>query len=101
MAEAINSPLVGRDIDLVLTPLYSDDDKGEPVLVTVLHIDPARLTFREVEGRYRTQVEVVGNLLNASGDTVDGFRYVAPLDLPPEEYKEVLKRGCSRRGGSE
>jgi VWFA-related protein len=93
MAEAISSPLVRRDIDLQLTPFYRDDEKREPQLVTLLHIDASQLSFKQVEGRHKAQLEVTGYLLDAAGRAVDRFSNTVDLNLQPETYQEMMKRG--------
>ncbi len=93
MVEAVSSPLVRRDIDLVLTPFYRDDEKREPVLALLLHIDAARLNFKQVEGRYQTKLDMVGYLLDSSGRAVDRFSNGINLNLQPATYNEALRRG--------
>ncbi|MEW6210446.1 MAG: VWA domain-containing protein [Acidobacteriota bacterium] len=93
MVEAVSSPLVRRDIDLVLTPFYRDDAKREPMLALLLHIDAARLNFRQVEGRYQTKLDMVGYLLDSSGRAIDRFSHGIHLNLQPDTYREALRRG--------
>lgn len=93
MVEAVSSPLVRRDIDLVLTPFYRDDEKREPVLSLLLHIDASRLNFKQVDGRYQTKLDMVGYLLDSSGRAVDRFSSGINLNLQPDTYKEALRRG--------
>jgi VWFA-related protein len=91
--EAISSPLVRRDIDLRLTPLYIDDAQREPVVTLLLHIDASKLTFVQSEGRYRDQLEEIGFVLDAKGNTIDRFSNVLDLNLLPQSYQNALKRG--------
>lgn len=91
--EAISSPLVRRDIDLRLTPLYIDNEKRDPVVTLLLHIDASKLTFVQSEGRYHNQLEEVGFVLDAKGNTVDKFANMLELNLLPESYQSALKRG--------
>jgi VWFA-related protein len=93
MTEAVTSPLVRRDIDLVLTPFYRDNEKREPVLALLLHIDASRLNFKQVEGRYETKLDMAGYLLDFSGRAVDSFSHIIKLHLEPDAYKETLRRG--------
>jgi VWFA-related protein len=93
LAEAISSPLVRRDIDLRLTPLYVDNAQHDPVVTLLLHIDASKLTFNQAEGRYRNSLEEVGFVLNAKGDTVDKFSNTLELNLLPETYQKSVKRG--------
>ena len=93
VAEAISSPLVRRDIDLRLTPLYVDNAQHEPVVTLLLHIDASKLTFNQADGRYHNSLEEVGFVLNARGDTVDKFSNTLELNLLPDTYQKSIKRG--------
>ena len=91
--EALSSPLVRRDIDLRLTPFYMDDANREPVVTALLHIDASRLTFKEVDGRYKTALEEVGFIFDSSGKAVDRFSETVNFNLLPQSYEQGLKRG--------
>jgi VWFA-related protein len=91
--EAISSPLVRRDIDLQLTPFYSDNSKHEAVMQTLLHIDASRLNFKQVEGKYKTDLEIVGFVFDSQGKLVDNFSDAIALNFLPKTYEETLKRG--------
>ena len=93
LSEAINSPLVRRDLDLQVTPVYRAAENGDPVAFMLLHIDAAPLTFKEEEGKHRAKVEVSGYVLNARGDVAERFRDLVDMNLPPKTYEEVRKRG--------
>jgi len=99
LTEALSSPLVRRDIDLRLTPFYLDDANRDPVLTALLHIDASRLSFKEVDGRYKTSLEEVGVIFDSSGKPVDRFSETVDLNLLPQTYEQGLKRGfvLSRR----
>src|SRR5205085_11691611 len=86
-------PLVRRDIDLQLTPFYSDNNKGEAIMRTLLHIDASRLNFKQLEGKYKTDLEVVGFVFNSQGKLVDNFNDAIALNFLPKTYEETLKRG--------
>jgi VWFA-related protein len=91
--EAISSPLVRRDLDLRLTPLYADNAQREPFVTLLLHIDATRLTFTQSQGRYQGQLDELGFVLDAQGKTVDRFSNALTLNLRPETHDAVLKRG--------
>jgi len=90
---AISSPLVRRDIDLQLTPFYSDDSKQQPVITTLLHIDASQLHFNQTEGRYKDVLKLIGFVLDTNGKTVDGFSEELTLNLLPEHYEQSIKNG--------
>lgn len=91
--EAISSPLVRRDIDLRLTPLYVDNAQRDPVVTLLLHIDASKLTFAQSEGRYQDSLDEVGFVLDAKGNTIDKFSNTIELNLLPQSYQTALKRG--------
>ena len=91
--EAISSPLVRRDLDLRLTPLYTDNGQREPVVTLLLHIDASRLTFSQAEGRYRSKLDELGFVFDANGKAVDKFSNTLQLNLQPATHDAVLKRG--------
>jgi VWFA-related protein len=93
MVEAISSPLVRRDIDLRLTPFYRDDERGDPNLISLLHIDTRGLNFRQVEEKHQANFEIISFLFGANGKEVDSFSSRVSLDLRPETYRTVLDRG--------
>jgi VWFA-related protein len=91
--EAISSPLVRRDLDLRLTPLYTDNGQREPVVSLLLHIDASRLTFTQSEGRYQSKLDELGFVFDANGKAVDKFSNTLQLNLLPATHDVVLKRG--------
>jgi VWFA-related protein len=91
--EAISSPLVRRDLDLRLTPLYTDDAQRQPLVALLLHIDASRLTFTQSEGRYQNKLDELGFVLDANGKTVEKFSNNLNLNLQPTTHDAVLKHG--------
>ena len=91
--EAISSPLVRRDLDLRLTPLYTDNAQREPVVTLLLHIDASRLSFTQSEGRYLSKLDELGFVLDGSGKAVDKFSNSIELNLKQQSYDTALKRG--------
>jgi VWFA-related protein len=91
--EAISSPLVRRDVDLRLTPLYIDNAQRDPAVTLLLHIDTSKLTFVQSEGRYHDQLDEVGFVFDANGNTIDKFSNTLELSLLPQSYQTALKRG--------
>lgn len=93
LLEAINSPLVRRDIDLLLTPFYRDDSRRDPVMTSTLHIDADKLTFKQVDGKQKTRLEVAGFTLDGAGRALESFNKTFDLSLEPDVYQNVLKNG--------
>jgi len=91
--DAISSPLARRDIDLRLSALYIDNAQREPIVTLLLHIDASKLHFIESEGSYRTSLEQIGFVLDASGQTVDKFSNTLELNLQPKTHQTALKQG--------
>jgi len=91
--EAISSPLVRRDLDLRLTPLYTDNTQREPVVTLLLHIDVTKVSFAQSEGRFQSKLEELGFVLDARGKAVDSFSNIVDLNLQPKTHQDVLKHG--------
>ncbi|HEY6333768.1 MAG TPA: hypothetical protein VI756_30910, partial [Blastocatellia bacterium] len=91
--EAINSPLVRRDIDLRLTPFCRDEGKENALMVAVLHIEASRLHFDQADGRYKDNLEVIGFVLDATGKQVDGFKDNLDLNFMPNTYDSAIRDG--------
>lgn len=91
--EAINSPLVRRDIDLLLTPFYRDDSNRQPVMTTTLNIDGGKFGFKQAGAKHTTKLEVTGFILDVTGRAVDTFNKTVDLALDPDVYQSVLKDG--------
>jgi hypothetical protein len=91
--EAISSPLVRRDIDLRLTPLYIDNAQREPIVTLLLHIDASKLNFKQADGRYQSKLDQLGFVLDANGKPIDRFANTIDLNLQPQTYQSALKRG--------
>jgi VWFA-related protein len=91
--DAISSPFAHRDIDLRLTPLYVFNPQGEAMMTGLLHIDVSKLHFKQVNGNYQALLEQVGYIYDVNGRAVDQFANHLALDLKPETYQTVLKRG--------
>ena len=91
--EAISSPLARRDLDLRLTPLYADNAQREPRVTLLLHIDASRLTFTQSGGRYQSNLDEVGLVLDAQGKAIDRFSETLRLNLQPATHAAVLTRG--------
>lgn len=91
--EAISSPLIRREIDLRMTPLYIDDVKRDPIVTILLHIDASKLNFTQSEGKYKSRIERVGFVFDAKGNAVDKFSDELDLNLRLQTYELALKRG--------
>ena len=91
--EAFYSPLVRRDIDVQLTPFYRDDAKREPLLTMMLHIDAARLGFKQADGMYKNKLVMTGLLASADGKIADSFSNTIDLNYKPEDYASIRKDG--------
>ncbi|HSF24543.1 MAG TPA: VWA domain-containing protein [Blastocatellia bacterium] len=91
--EAISSPLIRRDIDLRLTPLYIDDVKRDPIVTILLHIDASKLTFAQSEGKYKNRIERVGFVIDEKGNTVSKFSDDLDMNLRQQTYDLAMRRG--------
>src|SRR5262249_37591150 len=82
-----------RDLDLRLTPLYTDNVQREPVVTLLLHIDATKLSFVQSEGRFQAKLEELGFVLDSRGKAVDSFSHSIDLNLQPKTHEDVLRHG--------
>jgi VWFA-related protein len=93
LAEAMSSPLVRRDIDVLLTPFYRDDAKREPILTTMLHIDASKLNFKLVDGFYKDKLVLTGVMVDRMGKLADSFSNSVDLNFEAKDFDGVKKDG--------
>ena len=58
-------------------------------------IEPSRLSIEQIQGRYRTNLEVNGIVSDANGRTVYQFDRKIPLDLDGEQFARIKDRRMS------
>lgn len=91
--EAFSSPLVRRDIDMQLTPFYKDDAKRDPFLTSLLHVNAARLSFKQADGLYRGKLTVRGVLIGANGKIADSFSNTFDMNYSQKDYDDIRRDG--------
>jgi len=59
----------------------------------MLHIDAARLGFKQVDGMYKNKLVMTGLLVGADAKVADSFSNTIDLNYKPEDYEGIRKDG--------
>jgi VWFA-related protein len=96
LVRAAFSPLAKHDVNVAGRLLYRFAPDNRADVDINLVIDPNNLDFKQGEdGRYHTNFEVVGFIINSLGKTQDGFNQTVTANFSPEEYKQAQANGIS------
>lgn len=105
---ALFSPFGARDLSLQMTSFFFSSpnpnrgQKNEPEQVafvrSLLHIDPARLTFKDhpqEPGKKQLKVEIVNFLFNETGQIIDQKGHSFGVTYDAEQLQRVLAAGLT------
>jgi hypothetical protein len=94
LARALVSPFATADIHVRLTALFSQSEKEEPYIKTMLHFDSHDLTFTEgVDGVRTAEIDIAMVTIDADGNTQDTMDKTLKLTVEKDSWESVLKRG--------
>ncbi len=90
---ALDSPVPVSGLGMrVFAGVFAGSSRKSAVAV-VIEFDPARLTFRQKDGVYAEDIEVVVLPVDASGKPLPGTRDQAPMRLSQRSYEAVRASG--------
>lgn len=92
MTSALASPLPLNAIGVAAAFDYLDRDNGVQALLRIF-IDGKSPEYREANHRWAVALEMVGVVLDASGNRVDGFSDKIAADLQPERAEQARQNG--------
>ncbi|HEX6972879.1 MAG TPA: VWA domain-containing protein, partial [Vicinamibacterales bacterium] len=93
LRDAIGSPVptTGLGLSVYAAPFAGAAPKAS--VAVVIEVDPARLTFKEQNGTFNDDLEVVILAVDSAGKSADGARDQAPLRLTPPSHAAVRQHG--------
>lgn len=93
IAHALASPFSSSDIQLRLTTLFANWDKGS-FLTSLLHVDGRNLAFtNEPDGSHNAVVEVVAVTFGDDGKPIGTSERSYTVHVKPDNYTNVLRNG--------
>jgi hypothetical protein len=91
---ALSAPLPPNGIPVSVSADYLDLPPEGPQAIVQARVDLAGLSWRETDGRYRADIEVLGGFYDATGSPAGlpfGRRF--ELDLGEAEYRQATREG--------
>jgi VWFA-related protein len=93
---AAKSPLAKRDFDLETELQYTFSPSNQALLDINIFIDIRKLNLKQAaDGKYHTQFDVVGFVLDQLGKTLGGISQTIKADLTEQDYQRALASGIS------
>lgn len=71
------------------------NDKGEPLLSLIIHVDLAKLQFAERGGRYLQKLRFIGALMNGRGEMIAAKEGQMDLALTEETITRLTASGVN------
>lgn len=93
LRDALESPIPTSGLGLSVSAAPFAGKAPKASVAVIVEIDPGRLTFKEQNGTFNDDLEVVIVAVDASGKSPDGARDQAPLRLSPRSHESVQRYG--------
>jgi len=90
---ALMSPFGAQDLEFEVSSFFTNDKTQGSFIRSFIYLDPANLTFKEVNDREDTLLEVHGVVFGDNGVAVEQVTHRVPLSLTKDEYEKVLREG--------
>jgi hypothetical protein len=90
---ALTSPFTAQDIEVDMTSFFVDDNAGNPLVRSFVHIDAKGLTFTPVNERQQASIELHGMVFGDNGAVAQQVKRGATLMLTDSEYKQAMTNG--------
>lgn len=94
LSSALTSPFAIGGITLRLNALFGSDEKNQPFVRSLLHVDASDLKFTDgADGTKETSFDVLAVSFGDNGQPVDQLGRSYTLSLKPDRYARLLKEG--------
>jgi VWFA-related protein len=92
--KAFMSPFSTGSIHVRLTTLFSYNEKEGPYINALLYFDARDLMFApQPDGKQKAQIDTFAATFDVDGEVIDSADKTWSLDVEPQSFDEVLKRG--------
>jgi len=96
-AKAINlalmSPFGAQDLEFEVASFFTNDKTEGSFIRSFIYLDPANLSFKEVNEREETSLEVHGVVFGDNGAAIEQVTHRIPLSLTKDEYEKAIREG--------
>jgi len=90
---ALASPFTAQDIEVDMTSFFVDDNAGNALVRSFVHIDAKNLAFTPVDGRQQASIELHGIVFGDNGAVAQQIKRGATLSLTDVQYKQAMTNG--------
>ena len=90
---ALMSPFGAQDLEIEVASFFTNDKTAGSIIRSFIYLDPANLTFKRVNDREETSLEVHGVVFGDNGIPVEQVTHRVPLSLTNDEYEKIRREG--------
>lgn len=90
---ALMSPFGAQDLEFEVASFFTNDKALGSSIRSFIYLDPANLTFRPVEDRQETSLEIHGIVFGDNGAAVEQVTHRVALSLTKDEYERAMREG--------
>jgi VWFA-related protein len=94
---ALMSPFGAQDLEFEVASFFTNDKTQGSFIRSFIYLDPANLTFKTVEDREQTSLEIHGVVFGDNGAPVEQVTHRVPLSLTKDEYDKSMREGLRLR----
>jgi VWFA-related protein len=94
---ALASPFGAQDIELDMTSFFADDKTNGSVVRSFVNVDPRNFTFKPVQDKYETTVDMHGVIFGDNGRVVQQVKQSSTLTFPEDAYQRAMRDGLQLR----
>ena len=94
---ALMSPFGAQELEVELSCFFGNDKVRGSLIRSFVYLDANDLTFKPVNDRYQTPLEISGVIFGDNGRVVEQVKHGVVLNLREEEYEKAKREGLRLR----
>jgi VWFA-related protein len=94
---ALMSPFGAQELEIELSCFFGNDKVRGSLIRSFVYLDANNLTFKPVDDRYQTPLEISGVIFGDNGRVVEQVKHGVVLNLRQEEYERAKRDGLRLR----
>jgi VWFA-related protein len=94
---ALMSPFRAQNLEIEVASFFANDAAAGSLVRSFIYLDPAELTFKPVNDRQETSLEIHGVLFGDNGVPLEEVTHGLTLDLKEAEFEKAKREGLRLR----
>ena len=90
---ALLSPFGAQDLELDLNSFFANGKSDGSIIRSFVYLNPANLSFTNVNGRRETPLEIHGVIFGDNGKVIDRVKRDIVLSMGETEYQQAMRDG--------